>query len=1357
MKRSILALLLFLMVFSFEISAKPFDLESVPAPLKEWIKWVLHDHQNRACPFVYNDFEKKRCFWPGPLRLHLTDSGGRFSIRWKVYISGSVPLPGDNQYWPRNLKVNNRSMALNEQDNRPFVRLEPGDYLISGDFSWTEMPKRLILPKEIGLIDLTQSGKKVAFPTIGDDGQLWLSAQAGDSALADNIKDNRLSIRAYRRIIDNIPMLMEIRIELDVSGKQRELVLNNFYDNEFVPLTLKSPIPARLEADHGLRIQVRPGKWALTLTLRNALEKKELTLAKIPKPWPQEEIWVFDARPYQRLVEIENSVAVDPTQTTLPEQWKSLPAYKMLQGKTMVLKVIQRGDPKPEPNQLTLHKTLWLDFDGNGYTVKDDISGSMTNGWRLTTIAEMKLGQVNIDGKPQLITLDAKTQEDGIELRKGVVNMTAVSRIDRKMTKFDSSGWRQEFTKVSANLNFPPGWKLFLVTGVDNKADTWVTRWTLLDLFLVLIVAFAIGRLWGKKWTLISLVTLALIWHQTDAPRYVWLSILISIALLRVVSSGRFHRSIKVYRNLSLLALIIIAVPFLVAQIRGALYPQLEKPWQQPYPSPYSPISAKQSAAPSEMSEILESAVEGGRYEQAKPRTKRKLEHYYSTIANQIDPNAKVQTGPGLPQWRWRNVHLIWNGPVSQGQQFSIVLLSPTMNRLLNIARALLLSLLALRMFFSTQSFGRGSLFRRSAISLAFFSVFVQHGINDVNADLPNSKILKELETKLLEPPECLPDCAQIQFLKLIVDRESIHVEAEIHALKTVAIPIPVPTNSWTPSKINFSDQSEATLYRPNRQELRLLINEGLSRVSYSGPLPATDTIKIPLPLSPHRVEFSGDGWSIEGVDRNGRPDAQIRLQRNIGIDQSRHVEKQPPHNLAPFFQFKRTFILGLEWRIENEFDRISPANDAVNVKLPLLDDEAVVTTGLRVKDGWLSVNFAAGEKRVRWNSVIKKRDTIQLTAHQTNEWIETWQINYSPIWHLEYSGIPTVYNRSKTGIWSPQWRPWPGEKVTLVISRPTPVKGRTVTIDDSRIQIKPGNRSTETELILTIRSSQGGQHVIKLPEQSKLLSVAIDNQTKPIRQTGRELNLPLFPGKHLYRVKWREPKPTQTLFKNEPVNVGSLSVNNRINLSLGTDRWILLSGGPSLGPAVLFWGVLAMIIVIAVGLARFAPTPLRFMHWSLLLIGLSQVSVAFGLVVVGWLIALGFRTKLSADTRKTRFNLIQLGLIFLTIVALSILVYAVSQGLLGYPSMQVAGNGSSAYDLNWYSDRIGETLPTVWVVSLPLWIYHILMLCWALWLALALLGWLRWGWDCFSKGGTWRSIELASSNKENAIKKLPG
>ncbi|NIN01182.1 MAG: hypothetical protein GTO24_24740 [candidate division Zixibacteria bacterium] len=45
-------------------------------------------------------------------------------------------------------------------------------------------------------------------------------------------------------------------------------------------------------------------------------------------------------------------------------------------------------------------------------------------------------------------------------------------------------------------------------------------------------------------------------------------------------------------------------------------------------------------------------------------------------------------------------------------------------------------------------------------------------------------------------------------------------------------------------------------------------------------------------------------------------------------------------------------------------------------------------------------------------------------------------------------------------------------------------------------------------------------------------------------------------------------------------------------------------------------------------------------------------------------------------------------------------------------------------------------------------------MLAWALWLALAMLRWLRWGWGCFSHNAIWRPIRLRKPKKKTKKEK---
>jgi hypothetical protein len=189
-------------------------------------------------------------------------------------------------------------------------------------------------------------------------------------------------------------------------------------------------------------------------------------------------------------------------------------------------------------------------------------------------------------------------------------------------------------------------------------------------------------------------------------------------------------------------------------------------------------------------------------------------------------------------------------------------------------------------------------------------------------------------------------------------------------------------------------------------------------------------------------------------------------------------------------------------------------------------------------------------------------------------------------------------------------------------------------------------------------------------------------------------------------------------------------------------DRWVLFVQGPRIGPVVLFWGVLAVLAVLSLGLGRVRLTPLRSWDWLLLGIGLSLAQVWVLVLVAGWLLALGLRWQLDAQGPRWRYNLIQVALGLLTLGALVALLGAVSQGLLGTPEMQIMGNGSEGQWLRWYQDRGGPELPQVTVFSVPMWVYRGLMLGWALWLAYRLLAWLRWGWEGYSRPVLWREGE---------------
>ncbi|MGH8630397.1 MAG: hypothetical protein ACREU7_06485, partial [Burkholderiales bacterium] len=707
---------------------------------------------------------------------------------------------------------------------------------------------------------------------------------------------------------------------------------------------------------------------------------------------------------------------------------------------------------------------------------------------------------------------------------------------------------------------------------------------------------------------------------------------------------------------------------------------------------------------------------------------------------NLVDPDANVQTGPGLPDWQWKQIALNWNGPVQKDQQISLLLLSPGMNLFCNLLRVLLVAAFAVLTFGFRYTPGRG--LHRGATAAALVSILpaLLFMLPDARADIPSQERLDELKARLLAPPECLPACAQSPRLRFELSPQFLTVRVEVHALENVAVPLPARDGMWLSEEVTLDGAAAGALMRADDGALWISLEPGPHQIILRRPVNAGNAFQLPLPLAPRFIEYSTEGWSVEGVADHLPIGGQLQFTRLGQGVTDEPLESLQPQELPPFVRVERTLRFGLDWSIETRILRASPPGTAVVIAVPLIQGESVTMDGVKTDDGKVLVNLSGAENGFAWASSLEKSESVIVTAPDTTAWTEVWRADVSPVWHVSTSGIAVVHHQDPNGRWLPEWRPWPGEGVTLEISRPAGIAGQTLTIDHTELRTTPGKRATDATLNIVLRSSQGGQHTLTLSEDAQLQSVQIDGVAQPIRQEGRSVTLPISPGTQNVMLSLRSPEGMRAWFRTPPIDLGAPSVNTRLNATLGDDRWVLFLGGPRLGPAVLFWGVLLVVVLIGVGLGRVDLTPLRTWHWVLLGIGLTQTSVGEAVVIVGWLLALGGRARLRPDTGRMRFNFIQVGLGALTLLALIVLFDAVKHGLLGLPEMQITGNHSSAYDLNWYQDRSDAALPQAWVLSVPLWFYRGLMLAWALWLAFALLRWLKWGWSCWSQDGFWKS-----------------
>ncbi|GAF67938.1 unnamed protein product, partial [marine sediment metagenome] len=389
----------------------------------------------------------------------------RFAQTWQVHKNGWAMLPGDAKRWPKDLRVDGEPAIVTERGGAPSIYLAPGKHRIEGAFAWTQLPQSLRVPGTLGLLTLAINEKTIDFPDLDDRGMLWLGERRTGGGKDKAIQDT-LALQVFRHVDDNLPMQVTTRIKLDVSGRHREILIGPAMLGGFLPLALNAPLPARLEADGQVRVQARPGNWTITLVARHPKPVDALARPKQQAaPWPKAEVWAFNARNNLRLVEITGAPAIDPRQTTLPPAWQKLPAYIVGPDTRLTFITKRRGNPDPAPDQIHLKRTLWLDFDGGGYTTRDTMNGTMRAGWRLEMAPPFALGRVAINGKDQFITRAEGSDKVGVELRQGQLNLTADSRLDADDRTLDAVGWDHDMRSLNLTLYMPPGWRAFHVTG----------------------------------------------------------------------------------------------------------------------------------------------------------------------------------------------------------------------------------------------------------------------------------------------------------------------------------------------------------------------------------------------------------------------------------------------------------------------------------------------------------------------------------------------------------------------------------------------------------------------------------------------------------------------------------------------------------------------------------------------------------------------------------------------------------------------------------------------------------------------------------------------------------------------------
>ena len=1319
----------------------------VPDELSQWREWVLHDHREAACPIDATDGERTRCAWIRELALDVGDGGAKFRLQARLFAESDVPLPATGRHWPEDVRVDGRP-AVVLGGPWPRLRLPVGRHEVTGALVWSDEPEFIEVPAGIGLVTLARDGERVR-PNIDGD-RLWL----GERADAEDSRET-LEVRVYRRLVDDVPQTLTTVISLSVGGDGRIIDLGTALPPDFVVTSLEPELPARIEEDGSLRVQVQRGVWTIGIGARAV---RHLDAFSMPEPaghWPATELWGFEARRHLRIVRVEGVEGVDLAQVDAP--WTDVPGYSLGSGETLRLVEQQRGDANPSPGRFDISRKLWLDFDGSGFVVEDNIRARVDRDMRI--VADYVPGRIDVNGQPRLVTRLGDS-EPGVELTAGPAVIKAVSVAGDRLS---ASGWRVDAASIDALLHLPPGWRLLWAGGTDSAPDAWLDKWRLWDTFLVVLLLILVWRVANPAWAAVVALAVLLSYQDNPAPTYGWLVLAGVVALLRAV---RHEKTLQVFRATYWVAFVPVAVLciyFSVDAARQAVYPQLETVTGV-FQSTQQMVRERGSPAKSFVREVgMEpepdgpDAFEVPKLESPKPEQPAAAAVDRIVVTDAFRPtdtsrpeapaphaetggepdDVRIQTGPGSPRWSWNVARLLWNGPVEADQPLELTLLPPPATRLLNGAAAVF-SLLVLGFFILLSRPNVPRLppwLARIAPVLALFML-----APDAAAQLPDTELLRTLEQRLLEKPDCLPDCASVNSAVVDVDGDSLRLSLEVHVGGTFAVPLPLSDRVAQPFSVAVGS-TRVPLSRDEDGRLSAMLGPGVHSVLVEVLIANLRRLDIHFPIRPGSIETDLRGWRVYGITDGTLAGDNIQLERlESGSALSSTLESAAlvAASVQPFVEVRRDLRFDYEPSVVTTVTRLAPLEGGFEVQVPLLAGETLLSDDVRFADGLVTAAFGPSANRVEWRSRYEPGDIVELTAPPVDRWREVWTARGSDFRHLKHEGI-TPIDSSLPGI---TFRPRSGESVRLELGNPLAVAGDTVTVESVRTTVRPGSRAYMANLVMTLRATQGGEFPVLLPSGAQVQSIAIGGESQPIPAAG-DVSLPIIPGVVRYQVGWRAGEDLGVYFETPEIILAKPSNNIELAVEFPGDRWTIFLGGPTLGAALLFWGVVAVVAALGLALSRLPGFHLTTTDALLLSAGLTLCNLSSVLLLAAWFVAIWWRSRRTLESlQETTYRAVQVALTVAGIVALGALVWSIPAALLGQPEMQVTGHGSTESTYRWYADNSGEALPTAWVVSLPTWVYRVAMWAWSLWLAFALVRWVRAAWRTLAAPGYWTRPE---------------
>lgn len=543
---------------------KSYDENNIPQDLKKWVPWVNKENYTQNCVNSVCIFIPK---------LTIVKNGSYKFIFEGTSLSKEawIPLPSSDSAWPLSVSLNGQKSIVVNHNGKPFVQVPQKDFKIEVDY--------------IASIFDKDSSFELPFNIVSFDNQSNQVLSLKDNILSLNDisstkeQNSFQEIKVFRKFIDNIPYQLETNVQINFSGKVKEIDLGVVLPEEFKLTQINSDLKITFKNNHYF-VTVLPGSHFINF---QSFANKEITKLSIKGLIndTESEVWSVQKNNSIRNIDISQATLVDPKQASVPEEWSNLPSY--LVSDKLDINTSQQGLSLNTDLRINARRTSVFGYNDSVYSV-DQISLENQNSKELRFNSGITVESISLS-QPKMI-LNEKEQRYVLlnsNDRAGYLQFDTVKGNPIASQLSDS------YFVDNWNVSFTPRTELLWTTNAKiTSSHFWFNAWNLYSLFSLSVLIIALYKLMGKEAAFFALFSLVSFYYNNSVFWIFWILLVLSYAFNKYLPAkyANFKKNTNTINLVGTVLVILFVIQFVYNEIFSIVHPHVA---HQIY---FSPLSA---------------------------------------------------------------------------------------------------------------------------------------------------------------------------------------------------------------------------------------------------------------------------------------------------------------------------------------------------------------------------------------------------------------------------------------------------------------------------------------------------------------------------------------------------------------------------------------------------------------------------------------------------------------------------------------------------------------------------------------------------------------------------------------------